>query len=67
MQADSLVPVSGGDSGSDWPEIAAPGDMGYALAQPSHEPDGIKLSAGDDEEVTSELHFPPPKAAPPAK
>ncbi len=67
VQADSLVPVSGGDSGSDWPEIAAPGDMGYALAQPSHEPDGIKLSAGDDEEVTSELHFPPPKAAPPAK
>ena len=66
VQADSLVPVSGGDTASDWPEIAAPGDMGYALAQPSG---AIKPNYGADEEITSELHMPPPnpKAPRPAK
>ena len=69
VQADSLIPFSGGETSSDWPEIAAPGDMGYALAQPSIEsrkPSGIKPNYGDDEEVTSELHA-PAKPPPPAK
>jgi hypothetical protein len=55
IQQDSLVPFP--DSGSEWPELAAPGDMGYALAQPSMKPAGIKPSYGDDDEVTSEHHI----------
>lgn len=67
VQADSLVPFSGGeDPGSEWPEIAAPGDMGYALAQPSVKPGGLTSSYGDDEELTSE-HQTPLKAVPIAK
>lgn len=59
VQLDSLVPFSGGAEGaSGWPEIAAPGDMGYALAQPSMKPGGIKPNYGDDEEITSELQMP---------
>ncbi|CAN5922280.1 hypothetical protein BH11MYX4_BH11MYX4_63620 [soil metagenome] len=64
VQADSLVPFSGGgDSASEWPEFAAPGDMGYALAQPSMKPDGIKPSYGDDDEITQAV----PKGGPAAK
>jgi len=46
---------------SSWPEIAAPGDMGYALAQPGGMPPaGVKPSYGmdDDEEITSEHRLP---------
>ena len=55
IQQDSLVPAP--DSGADWPDLAAPGDMGYALAQPGSMRTGsIKPSYGmnDDEDVTSE-------------
>ena len=52
---DSLIPMPQGES--EWPELAAPGDMGYALAQPA--PMKVKPSYGmdDDEEVTSEHHL----------
>jgi hypothetical protein len=47
---------------SQWPEIAAPGDMGYALAQPAAgmKLGGVKPSYGmdDDEEITSEHRLP---------
>jgi hypothetical protein len=44
---------------SSWPEIAAPGDMGYALAQPGGMAP-VKPSYGmdDDEEITSEHRLP---------
>jgi hypothetical protein len=64
VQQDSLVPFA--ETGSEWPELAAPGDMGYALTQPSIKPGGIRPSYGDDDEVTSEHHIapkmPPPRA-----
>jgi hypothetical protein len=62
VQADSLVPFSG-ESASEWPELAAPGDMGYALTQPSMKPGGIKPSYGDDDEITQTV----PKGGPAAK
>ena len=43
-----------------WPELAAPGDMGYALAK-SPAPGGVKPSYGmdrEDEEITSEHRVP---------
>lgn len=43
---DSLGP----SADSQWPEVAPPGDMGYALARPP----GIKPGYGADEEITSE-------------
>ncbi|MDB4935737.1 MAG: hypothetical protein JWP87_2709 [Labilithrix sp.] len=61
VQADSLVPFP--DSGGGWPEIAAPGDMGYALAQPGAIKTGaIKPSYGNDEEITSEHQIVKPGA-----
>ena len=61
VQADSLVPFS--ESGGDWPEIAAPGDMGYALARPGAINTGpIKPSYGVDEETTSEHQLMKPGA-----
>jgi hypothetical protein len=66
---DSLEPVSGGDGAdSQWPELAVPGDMGYALAQPGAMKAGaIKPSYGldDDEEITSEHRLPVVTAAKP--
>ena len=47
-------------AGDSWPELAAPGDMGYALAQ-SPTPGVVKPSygmEGEDEEVTSEHRIP---------
>jgi hypothetical protein len=47
-------------AGDSWPELAAPGDMGYALAQ-SPKPSAVKPSYGmgrDDEEITSEHRIP---------
>lgn len=70
----SLEPVAGADGGdSEWPELAGPGDMGYALAQPgAMKPPAVKPSYGmDDDEITSEHRSPvvpgvvKPKAAPP--
>jgi hypothetical protein len=60
------VPASSGSlpdaADSQWPELAAPGDMGYALAQPvGMQPLGaVKPSYGmdDDEEITSEHRLP---------
>jgi hypothetical protein len=67
---DSLEPVSGGDGAdSQWPELAVPGDMGYALAQPpAMKVGGVKPSYGmdDDEEITSEHRLPLVTAAKPA-
>ena len=54
---------------SSWPEIAAPGDMGYALAKPGGmAPAGVKPSYGmnDDEEITSEHRLPVVTAQKPA-
>jgi hypothetical protein len=47
-------------AGDSWPELAAPGDMGYALAK-SPKPVGVRPSYGmhrDDEEITSEHRIP---------
>ena len=64
VKADSLLPVSSGpESGAEWPAVAAPGDMGYALTQPSQSSGGPPPSSGDDDEVTSEILMAPPKAA----
>jgi hypothetical protein len=58
--ADALPVRDSLDPGTDseWPELAGPGDMGYALAQPSL--GAVKPSYGlsDDEEVTSEHRSP---------
>ncbi len=53
LDEDSMIPMPTTDS--EWPELAGPGDMGYALSQPPAL-GGIKPSYGmnDDEEVTSE-------------
>jgi hypothetical protein len=71
----SLEPVAGADAADAlWPELAGPGDMGYALAQPgTMKAAGVKPSYGmaDDEEITSEHRLPvvsgviKPKAVPP--
>ncbi len=52
---------------SSWPEIAAPGDMGYALTQPGGMAP-VKPSYGmdDDEEITSEHRLPVVTAQKPA-
>ncbi len=55
---------------STWPELASPGDMGYALAQPgAMNVPPVKPSYGmdDDEEVTSEHRLPVPNPPPQAK
>jgi hypothetical protein len=47
-----------------WPELAAPGDMGYALARPSSPPPASRPSlAHDDEDITSEHKSPAVAAA----
>lgn len=55
---------------SHWPEVAAPGDMGYALVQPAGmiPAGGVKPSYGmdDDEEITSEHRLPVAATAKPA-
>ena len=73
------VPVAKGSmqpatADSQWPELAGPGDMGYALAKPSGmNAPVVKPSYGmnDDEEVTSEHRLPlppnPPKPPPAAR
>ncbi|MBX3187132.1 MAG: hypothetical protein KF819_08960 [Labilithrix sp.] len=63
----SLQPVAD----SAWPELAGPGDMGYAMVQPTAMGlPNVKPSYGldDDEEVTSEHHIvAKPPAPPPPK
>ncbi len=70
---ESLLPLSGVSeppaADSSWPELAAPGDMGYALAQPATlSTGGVKPSYGmdDDEEITSEHRLPLVTTATPA-
>lgn len=65
------MPVAAGSlhptADSQWPELAGPGDMGYALAQPGGMTvPVIKPSYGmdDDEEVTSEHRLPLPANPP---
>jgi hypothetical protein len=62
VEHDSLVPFE--PTSSEWPEVATPGDMGYALAQPSLKPDGVKPAYGDDDEVTTEHRVGTTSAAP---
>jgi hypothetical protein len=61
---DSLEPVPE----SHWPELASPGEMGYAIAQPPMPMDAVKPSYGmdQDEEITSERRLPVAAATAPA-
>jgi hypothetical protein len=54
IQADSLIPVPASET--EWPELAAPGEMGYALAVPSTTAGGIEPSYGEDDQMASEHH-----------
>ena len=58
------------DAPTEWPEIAAPGDMGYALARPSAMAQAnVKPHYGldEDDEITSEHRVPIPAPAPAKK
>ena len=56
------------DAPTEWPEIAAPGDMGYELARPSLMAQAnVKPTYGldEDDEITSEHRIPGPAKPPP--